>query len=148
MVAGDGPRLERGASALRRARRRRSSAASPTRELDELLASARALLFPGEEDFGIVPVEAQAAGVPVIAYGVGGVRDSVLDGDTGVLFDRQTPAALAAAIIAFEALAARRAGLRENARRFGPERFRARMGEVLRAAADDHPVESCDDPAH
>ena len=47
-------------------------------ELPKLLAGARALLFPGEEDFGIVPVEAQAAGVPVIAYGSGGVRDTVV----------------------------------------------------------------------
>ena len=62
----------------------------PDDELVELLAGARALLFPGEEDFGIVPVEAQAAGVPVIAYGVGGVRDSVVDGETGVLFAEQT----------------------------------------------------------
>ena len=51
------------------------------------MARARALLFPGEEDFGIVPVEAQAAGLPVIAYGVGGSRDTVVDGRTGVLYD-------------------------------------------------------------
>ena len=60
-------------------------------ERDRLLSRARALLFPGEEDFGIVPVEAQAAGVPVIAYGVGGASESVLDGGTGVLFDARTP---------------------------------------------------------
>ena len=63
-------------------------------EVAALLAGARALLFPGEEDFGIVPVEAQAAGVPVIAYGRGGVRDTVVDGETGVLFDEQTVEAL------------------------------------------------------
>ena len=59
-------------------------------ERDELLSGARALLFPGEEDFGIVPVEAQAAGVPVIAYGVGGAGETVLDGRTGVLFAEQS----------------------------------------------------------
>ena len=58
-------------------------------ERDRLLSRARALLFPGEEDFGIVPVEAQAAGVPVIAYRVGGASESVLDGKTGILFDPQ-----------------------------------------------------------
>ena len=80
---------------------------------------ARALLFPGEEDFGIVPVEAQAAGVPVIAYGVGGARDTVLDGATGLLFGEQSVAAsrgdpgLRGARWDPDAI-------RANARRFGP----------------------------
>jgi len=52
------------------------------------MVGARALLFPGEEDFGIAPVEAQAAGRPVLAYGRGGVVDSVIPGVTGVLFPR------------------------------------------------------------
>src|SRR6185312_4746543 len=85
---------------------------------DALLASARALLFPGEEDFGIVPVEAQAAGLPVIAYGVGGARETVQDGVTGVLFDAQTPEAVAAAIARFETLALDPAAPRQNARGF------------------------------
>ena len=50
----------------------------------------RALIFPGEEDFGIVPVEAMAAGRPVIAFGRGGVTETVVDGVTGILFDNQT----------------------------------------------------------
>jgi glycosyltransferase involved in cell wall biosynthesis len=105
-------------------------------ERDRLLAGARALLFPGEEDFGIVPVEAQAAGVPVIAYGVGGAAESVLDGRTGVLFAEQTVAGLTAAIERFEGLELNGEALRENARRFGRDRFRAEMAEViLRASA-------------
>jgi glycosyltransferase involved in cell wall biosynthesis len=103
-------------------------------ERDELLGGARALLFPGEEDFGIVPVEAQAAGVSVIAYGVGGAGESVLDGRTGVLFDEQTAAGLAAAIERFEGLNLDEEAVRENARRFGRERFRAEMAEVIDAA--------------
>ncbi len=79
----------------------------PTAERDRLLAGARALLFPGEEDFGIVPVEAQAAGLPVIAYGVGGAAESVIDGRTGVLFREQSVAALTAAIARFEMLSLR-----------------------------------------
>ena len=51
---------------------------------------ARALLFPGEEDFGIVPVEAMAHGCPVIAFGVGGATETVVPGETGLLFDEQT----------------------------------------------------------
>jgi glycosyltransferase involved in cell wall biosynthesis len=100
-------------------------------ERDRLLGSARALLFPGEEDFGIVPVEAQAAGVPVIAYGVGGARESVSDGRTGVLFGEQSVAGLAAAIERFEDLELDGELVRENARRFGRERFRREMADVI-----------------
>jgi glycosyltransferase involved in cell wall biosynthesis len=105
-------------------------------ERDRLLAGARALLFPGEEDFGIVPVEAQAAGLPVIAYGVGGAAETVVDGRTGVLFGEQSAAALAAAIERFEGLALEDGAVRENARRFGRGRFRAEMARVIELAAD------------
>ena len=105
-------------------------------ERDALLGGARGLLFPGEEDFGIVPVEAQGAGLPVIAYGVGGARETVLDGETGVLFDEQTPEALAAAITRFEGLALDPQAARRNAQRFGRERFRAEMAAVIERAAD------------
>jgi len=103
---------------------------------DALLAGARALLFPGEEDFGIVPVEAQAAGLPVIAYGVGGARETVRDGVTGVLFEPQTGEALAEAIAHFETLALDAQAPRENARSFGRERFRAEMAAVIAQAAE------------
>jgi glycosyltransferase involved in cell wall biosynthesis len=104
-------------------------------ERDRLLSGARALLFPGEEDFGIVPVEAQAAGLPVIAYGVGGAAETVLDGRTGVLFGEQSAGALAAAIERFERLTLDDQDARENARRFGRERFRAEMAGVIERAA-------------
>jgi glycosyltransferase involved in cell wall biosynthesis len=105
------------------------------RERDRLFEGARALLFPGEEDFGIVPVEAQAAGVPVVAYGVGGARESVLDGETGLLFDGQDPDDLVNAIERFEQLRLDPARIRENAKRFGRERFRREMAEVIDSAA-------------
>jgi glycosyltransferase involved in cell wall biosynthesis len=105
-------------------------------ERDRLLGGARALLFPGEEDFGIVPVEAQAAGVPVIGYGVGGVAESVLDGRTGVLFAEQSEAALAEAIERFEELSFEDEQLRANARRFGRERFHLEMADVILQGAD------------
>ncbi len=102
---------------------------------DRLLGGARALLFPGEEDFGIVPVEAQAAGLPVIAYGVGGARETVLDGRTGVLFEQQDAASLADAIERFEGLELDPEAIRENARGFGRERFRREMAAVIERAA-------------
>lgn len=64
----------------------------------------QALIFPGEEDFGIVPVEAQSYGKPVIAYASGGALETVIDGKTGVLFDEQNPDSLAQAILKLEKL--------------------------------------------
>jgi glycosyltransferase involved in cell wall biosynthesis len=105
----------------------------PDEQLGELLAGARALLFPGEEDFGIVPVEAQAAGVPVIAYGAGGIRDTVVEGETGLFHDEQTADSLAEAILAFERSSFDEHAIRDNARRFSPERFRAEMAQLIDA---------------
>ncbi len=82
-----------------------------------------------------MPVEAQAAGVPVIAYGVGGATETVIDGCTGVLFDEQSAAGLAAAIERFEALDLDREAARENARRFGRDRFRVEMAAVIERAS-------------
>ncbi|MGH2854327.1 MAG: glycosyltransferase [Solirubrobacteraceae bacterium] len=104
------------------------------RERDELLGGARALLFGGEEDFGIVPVEAQAAGVPVVAYGVGGASETVSDGRTGVLFDGQTVEGLAGAIERFEGLRLDEAAVRAGAARFGRERFRGEMAAAINRA--------------
>lgn len=74
------------------------------RQLEEYLAGARALLFPGVEDFGIIPVEANAAGCPVIAYRKGGALDSIKEGVTGIFFDQQTADSLIGAMEQFEAL--------------------------------------------
>ncbi len=84
---------------------------------------AKALLFPGEEDFGIVPVEAQACGLPVIAYGVGGATETVLSNETGVLYNEQKESALVGAIFAFEKLALDAEFIRKNAMRFSRDRF-------------------------
>lgn len=109
----------------------------PSQDLPGLLAHARALLFPGLEDFGMVPVEAQAAGVPVIAYGVGGVLDSVIDGRTGVLYEDGSVDGLCQAILRFESLTFDDRELRCNAARFGPDRFATAFAELL-ADLTDH----------
>ena len=103
-------------------------------ERDALLAGARALLFPGEEDFGIVPVEAQAAGAPVIAYGVGGALETVQDGVTGALFSEQDAGGLAAAIARFESMTLQERAIRENAESFSRERFHEELGQVIAGA--------------
>lgn len=71
-------------------------------EIARYYAESKAFIFPGEEDFGITPVEAQASGTPVIAYGRGGALDTVRDGKTGVLFKEQTVESLCEAINQFE----------------------------------------------
>jgi glycosyltransferase involved in cell wall biosynthesis len=88
-------------------------------------ARCRALVYPGVEDFGIVPLEAMASGRPVIAYGRGGATETVVDGVTGVLFDEQTPEALTRAVERFEAMERSfdAAVIRGHAERFGGDRF-------------------------
>jgi glycosyltransferase involved in cell wall biosynthesis len=73
-------------------------------EVRELYAGARALIFPGIEDFGIIPVEAQASGCPVIAFRAGGALETVKENVTGLFFDEQTPASLIKALELFESL--------------------------------------------
>ncbi|HET6232601.1 MAG TPA: glycosyltransferase [Longimicrobiaceae bacterium] len=125
VVVGDGP-----------ARRELEAMAGPTvtfrgrlpdEEVAELYARSRGFLFPGLEDFGIAPVEAQAAGRPVIAFGKGGALETVMDGTTGAFFDEQTPEAVAEAILQAERLRFDPADCRRNAERFDAREFRRRM---------------------
>ena len=102
--------------------------------LRELYRSARALLHPQQEDFGIIAVEAQAAGCPVIAYGVGGATETVVDGTTGVWFDEQSSAGLTDAIIRFETLAIESQACRANAERFAPDVFDTAMRRMVEHA--------------
>jgi glycosyltransferase involved in cell wall biosynthesis len=100
IVIGEGPELQR----LR-------TIAGPTVEflgrqpdavVSEYARQCKALLFPGEEDFGIAPLEINAAGRPVIAFRAGGALETVIEDVTGVFFDQPTPASLAAAILRYE----------------------------------------------
>ncbi|MFN8634444.1 MAG: glycosyltransferase [Chloroflexota bacterium] len=102
--------------------------------LRDLYANCRGYLFPGEEDFGIAPVEAQAAGKPVIAYAAGGALDTVIDGETGVHFARQTPHDLADAVRRFEHLTFDPVRIRQNAERFSSRVFRDRFGAFVERA--------------
>lgn len=132
VVVGAGDRV----SALRRQAAGDPNVVFDGRVSDETLrrryAEARALLFPGVEDFGIVPVEAQAAGTPVIAFGEGGARETVVDGRTGLFFHEQTVDALCAAMEDFESRRWSRETCRAQAENFSPARFRT----AFRAALD------------
>jgi glycosyltransferase involved in cell wall biosynthesis len=94
-------------------------------ELRRAYARCRALVFTAEEDFGIVPVEAMASGRPVLAFGRGGVLDTVTPGETGLFFDEQTPEALIEAVEALERWLPHfdPAAAVRSARRFSPEAF-------------------------
>lgn len=89
-----------------------------------LLHTHRALLFPGREDFGIVPVEAAASGLPTIAYGAGGALDTVIGGVNGWLVHEQSPEAFADTIVASRADDLDRGTMRRHARRFDAAAFR------------------------
>jgi len=145
-VIGDGPELK----ALRRL-------AGPTiqflgkvsdRELQANLASCRALLFPGEEDFGIVPVEAQSFGRPVIAFASGGSLETVrgirpgesnVDNPTGIFFGQQTAASLIEAILEFESKEHdfKPQAIREHSLDFDSEIFKSKIADFVRCAMKD-----------
>ena len=92
-------------------------------ELAEYLAGAKGYLFPSLEPFGIAPVEAMAAGCPVIAYKEGGAVDYVEEGKNGVFFEKQTAKSLAEAILKFEKMKFKREKVSQMAKRFDTERF-------------------------
>jgi glycosyltransferase involved in cell wall biosynthesis len=102
------------------------------------LARCRALIFPGEEDFGLAPVEAQASGRPVIAYGAGGALASVLEGSTGMFFREQTPEALAEAVRAFRDDRFDPMVIRRHAERFDTQVFVQTFSDYLEARIAEH----------
>ena len=103
--------------------------------LRELYQTCRACLLLGVEDFGIVPLEAQACGAPVVAYGEGGALDTVRDGETGVFFREPIPEALSIAIDKVYSLGVDKKLLREWALRFSRETFQNRMREFIETRA-------------
>jgi glycosyltransferase involved in cell wall biosynthesis len=112
-------------------------------EVDRLFARCDGVIHPAIDDFGIVPVEALAAGRPVVAFAEGGTVDSIRDGEGGALFREATPASLAAALDALERRSFAPAALRALARRFDRVEFERRFGawveEAWRARAEQRP---------
>jgi glycosyltransferase involved in cell wall biosynthesis len=100
-------------------------------EVEHYAARCRALLFPGEEDFGMAPLELAAAGRPTIAYRAGGAAETIIDGITGIFFDHQTPGELAEAIVRFERQEWSANLLRGHAEGFGIDIFQARFRQFL-----------------
>ena len=115
----------------------------PFEVLRDYLRRARAFVFAAEEDFGIAPLEAQACGTPVIAYGKGGVLETIpgltSSAPTGVLYDQQTPEALRLAVATFEAEMRRFTPeiCRQNALRFSPARFRRELAQHVQTRSNE-----------
>jgi glycosyltransferase involved in cell wall biosynthesis len=99
--------------------------------LIDLIERCHAYLVPGEEDFGIAPVEAMATGKPVVAFRAGGALETVVDGVTGVFFDRPEPAALNQAIERLDGITFDPQVIRANAERFDVAVFRRRWHELF-----------------
>ena len=111
--------------------------------LKDHMQRARAFVFAAEEDFGIAPLEAQACGTPVIAYGKGGVLETIRGLDskkpTGVLYEKQDITSLKDAVLTYERERDRISGLacRENALRFSPEHFRGEFTHLVESSWDE-----------
>lgn len=100
-------------------------------EVNELVCRCRAFLFPGNEDFGIAPVEAQAAGRPVVAFAAGGALDTVTDGETGVTFAEATVDSMVEAILRLDAMQLDPETIRRHALRFDTNVFRERISAFV-----------------
>jgi glycosyltransferase involved in cell wall biosynthesis len=103
----------------------------PDEAVRQAVTRCRAFLFPAEEEFGIAPLEATAAGRPVIAYGRGALTETVVDGVTGLFFREQTADALVDALQRYEVTGWSPQKIRAHARRFGEEPFRAEMAAFV-----------------
>ena len=107
-------------------------------DLRRLYRGAKAFIVPGEEDFGIATIEAQACGTPVIAYDRGGSREAVVPGKTGLLFEEPSAAGLLGALDKFRAFECNRAAARSNAMGFSRKNFKERISAYLGQKWTEH----------
>jgi glycosyltransferase involved in cell wall biosynthesis len=109
----------------------------PDQVMRKYLSQARAFVFAAQEDFGIAPVEAQACGTPVIAYGKGGSLETVVNGETGIFFEEQTVGSLIEAVEKFERIEFDPERLKCNAERFNEARFKKEFKQFVEEKWED-----------
>lgn len=107
-------------------------------ELINIYKDAKAVIFPQDEDFGLVPIEAQACGTPVIALGRGGALETIISGKTGIFFKNQTIKSLESAINKFESLAINPHNCISNARKFSQAIFETEMKKQINQLISKH----------
>ncbi len=135
VVIGDGPQHQ---AVMRRATQNiRMLGYQSDAVLRTYMQHARAFVFAAEEDFGITPVESMACGTPVIAYGKGGVRDSVVDGVTGCFFPHQTVESICDAVQRFEATDLKPEDCRRQAEKFQTKYFREKLLKKVKEMSED-----------
>ena len=120
----------------------------PDADLKRLYAGCRAFIFPGEEDFGITPLEAQASGRPVIAYGAGGALETVVEGLTGEFFPEQSAEALADVVARFDERRYDAIAIRRHAEGFDTEVFKRKIEEFIAGKVTEREVEQIAQLAH
>lgn len=137
VVAGRGPELKRLQKLAGKTVRFIDSPSDS--QIEDLYARARAFIFSAEEDFGITPVEAMSAGLPVICFGSAGVTETVIDGKTGVYHSKQTKDSLVGAIEEFEKMQFEEELIRKRAEEFSEERFLNQIGGYVVEKVDQVP---------
>ncbi len=110
----------------------------PDADLPDLMARCRAFMFPGEEDFGIAPIQAMAAGRPVIAYAAGGALETVIPGKTGALFEEQSVPAIIEAVETFDPASVSSADIRRHAEQYDTAVFQNRMQTFIEEKMQEH----------
>ncbi len=141
-IIGDGPEMAKIKAIAENAPNIELMGFQPNEVLKDHMQRAKAFVFAAEEDFGIIPVEAQACGTPVIAYGAGGALETVIDYEndaenaTGIFFDEQTPDCLADAIKRFNGISEKieYKNCRKNAEKFAPSEFQKQLKDVVKKA--------------
>lgn len=141
-IIGDGPEMAKIKAIAENAPNIELMGFQPNEVLKDHMQRAKAFVFAAEEDFGIIPVEAQACGTPVIAYGAGGALETVIgyekdaENATGIFFDEQTPDCLAEAVKRFNSICEKieYKNCRKNAEKFAPSEFQKQLKDVVKKA--------------